>query len=122
MREAAVDFWASPSAAAHARHFTVAVITDWGLTASVDTIELLVSELVTNAVRHAGTSGEVRIAELCDGVRIGVADASTDPPTLDVIDLTSSSGRGMHLVSDLSDAWGIDLRDDGKVVWFELTS
>lgn len=122
MREAVVDFVASPSAAADARHFASATAREWGLADLVDTIELLVSELVTNAVCHAGSHGELRLAELDDGVHVGVTDASTDSPAVPLVDPTVASGRGLLLVRELSDAWGIDRRDDGKVVWFELTS
>jgi anti-sigma regulatory factor (Ser/Thr protein kinase) len=122
MREAAAGFSASPSAAAHARHFAAAVVRGWGLPDTVDTLELLVSELVTNAVRHAGTPGEVHIAELVDRVRVDVTDASPIAPTQPHIDLTETSGRGLLLVRELSDAWGIDLRNHGKAVWFELTT
>ncbi len=81
--------------------------------------ELLVSELTTNALRHAAGPFEVRVrAE--PRVRVEVRDSSTRLPTVRDLDATEESGRGLHIVGELARAWGTEERADGKVVWFEL--
>jgi anti-sigma regulatory factor (Ser/Thr protein kinase) len=122
MRRAAVAFANSYSAAASARRFATATARSWGLASITDLLELLVSELVTNAVRHADSPGIIELSELEAGMRVDVADECATPPTMSDIDPTADCGRGLHLVDELADAWGIDLRDDGKVVWFELST
>jgi anti-sigma regulatory factor (Ser/Thr protein kinase) len=81
----------------------------------------LVDELVTNAVLHAYEPISLHLWCQRDGVRIGVSDGSTDPPTSEphgVIDLT---GRGLELVDRLSTGWGTDVHEGGKLVWAEIT-
>ena len=83
---------------------------------------LLVSELVTNAVRYGGSRALLE-AHLPGGcLRVSVAD---DNPSLPVVglspDLTAESGRGVLLVSTLASRWGVERLDSGgKAVWFEL--
>jgi anti-sigma regulatory factor (Ser/Thr protein kinase) len=91
----------------------------------LETAELLLSELVTNAVQHAqvppGREIEVRY-ELSDHrLRIEVADASGSQPVQRTADDDDERGRGLLLVDSLAAKWGVSLRDAvGKVVWFEL--
>jgi anti-sigma regulatory factor (Ser/Thr protein kinase) len=87
----------------------------------IDDIELLVSELVTNAVLHARSDARVTIELLDDRVRVTVADASPIVPRLRDYGPAAVTGRGMLLVDRLSDQWGVDVDDGaGKRVWFEL--
>ena len=88
----------------------------------VEVVTLLVSEAVTNAVLHAGTEVRVRIGRDGAAVRVEVADASPDEPQLRNPSEEAATGRGMLLIEELSDAWGLQHSDDGKVVWFELSS
>jgi anti-sigma regulatory factor (Ser/Thr protein kinase) len=88
-------------------------------------VALLVSELVTNAVRHAGASAgdsiHLSVVVGSSRVRVEVADpgpgfeAAPSAPTR-----FQSSGWGLYLVSRLSDRWGIDRAAHGTSVWFEL--
>jgi anti-sigma regulatory factor (Ser/Thr protein kinase) len=88
--------------------------------ATVEMATLLVSELVTNAVLHAGTAIELCV-ELRGGIlRVEVRDGTTLAPSRRRYDLTAGTGRGMMLVEELAAAWGSELVDDGKLVWFEL--
>ena len=83
---------------------------------------LLVSELVTNAVRYGG-SRAVLEAHLPGGcLRVSVADDNPDLPVVgSQPDLTAESGRGVMLVSTLASRWGVErLESGGKAVWFEL--
>ena len=87
---------------------------------------LIVSELVTNAVLHAGTTIGVTVGRLGDGVRIDVSDGDPHLPVVDAIspdDLLSNRsmvGRGLALVAAVSDRWGAEPDGDGKAVWAEV--
>lgn len=82
---------------------------------------VVVSELVTNAVIHAGTTVAVRIHLLdAGGVRLEVADSRSWPPVPRQLVPDSVGGRGLVLVQALADSWGVDATPDGKVVWAEI--
>jgi len=84
--------------------------------------QLLVTELVTNAARHAQTPVEVTIATAVGRVRIEARDGSAATPTPPQVD-TPTRHRGLHLIEDLSEDWGVEPQDGGgKVVWCEVTS
>jgi len=87
----------------------------------VDAAQLLISELVTNAVLHARTDITLRIKPHDDGVRIEVLDSSTTRALPKHYSDDASTGRGLMLVEALADAWGTDVDGDHKVVWFELS-
>jgi anti-sigma regulatory factor (Ser/Thr protein kinase) len=85
----------------------------------VHAVVLAVSELVTNAVEHAGTSIDLR-AGVGDGrLRVEVADGSGDLPHARTPDAGRLGGRGLHLVQQLADRWSVDTTPVGKTVWFE---
>lgn len=86
-----------------------------------DTAELLVSELVTNAVLHAGT--EVAVEASVDGtsLRVEVRDGSSHLPSPRAYGRLASTGRGLHLLEALVDQWGVDRDPPGKRIWFELS-
>ena len=82
---------------------------------------LLVSELVTNAVRYGGSRAvlEARLPGGC--LRVSVADDNPDLPVVGTEPgLTAESGRGVLLVSTLASRWGVEQLTGGKAVWFEL--
>ncbi len=111
---------AVPCARLHARH----VLREWGLTALRDDAELLVSELVTNAV-HASRSMEwsfpVRLRLLSDRtqVLIVVWDANPEPPVRTEAADDDENGRGLMLVETISERWDWSATPDagGKMVW-----
>lgn len=84
----------------------------------VDTATLLVSEVVANAVLHAGTPVTLRCLGGPDGALIEVADGSPVTPSTRSQAGEATTGRGMRLVEDLATDSGVELREDGKVVWF----
>ena len=88
----------------------------------VDDAELLVSELVTNAVRHGTPPITVRVeCEAERGLCVSVTDENPEEPTPRVADAEDENGRGMRLVDVISDRWGVQQRDgDGKEIWFRL--
>jgi hypothetical protein len=82
---------------------------------------LVVSELVSNAVAHAGTEISVGISLKEHGVvRIEVSDGRTWPPRPRAVTPDSVGGRGLLLVEALSDRWGVETRAEGKTVWAEI--
>lgn len=109
-----------PRAARAARDFLVRFLPQPQLGDVRDTSELLVSEVVTNALRH--TDGAIHLAlwRYPDRIRVEVADETSRPPVVGVTDLLDESGRGVPLMDALSDRWGTAPHGAGKVVWFEL--
>jgi len=84
--------------------------------------QLVVTELVTNAARHAHTPVEVTIDTTVGRVRVEARDDSAEMPAPHLVD-TPTRHRGMHLIEDLSEGWGAEAQDaGGKVIWCELTS
>ena len=109
-----------PRSATTARRFTERQLAEWGLPGLVDTARLLVSELVINAVTHAGT--ESRLVLVSDGVglRVEVSDHSPRVPSLPDPSPGVPTGRGLRIVAELAAEWGVEEGPDGKTVWFEL--
>jgi anti-sigma regulatory factor (Ser/Thr protein kinase) len=110
------------ASAANARHIVRDVLVHAGVDrwAVIDTAMLLVSELVTNAVVHARTPVEVRIAVGDDVVRVEARDGSTSPPRRVRVGAGATHGRGLALIEQLATTWGSITEADGKTVWFEL--
>jgi anti-sigma regulatory factor (Ser/Thr protein kinase) len=99
----------------------------WGLPQDVtDTAELLLSELMTNAYRHAKAPAGREIWARCvateERIRVTVTDANDTLPTRGKASVDDESGRGLALVAALADVWGAERREHGigKEVWFEL--
>ena len=113
---------ATPSAPARARDAVRHLLITWDLEPLADTATLLSSELVTNAVRHAGTRLEVVVQQLpSGGIRLAVSDAAPgDWPRVNMPGAEDEGGRGMWLVDKLSSSWGTTTGRRGKSVWFEL--
>ncbi|MDQ3756844.1 MAG: SpoIIE family protein phosphatase [Actinomycetota bacterium] len=107
------------SAPTQARRALREVAAQWAVDAEEAVLPL--SELVTNAVLHAGM-GEVKVViALAQGVmRVEVHDTVEDLPALLSHELDSGTGRGLPLVAATSDRWGADPQPDGKRVWFEM--
>jgi serine phosphatase RsbU (regulator of sigma subunit)/anti-sigma regulatory factor (Ser/Thr protein kinase) len=120
---ATVTLPADLAAIGNARAFATATLDRWGLSRLSDTVRLLASELVTNALIH--TDGPATLELRRDGgtVRLRVTDADTRPPQLREDaepDLESDSGRGMVLVEALSSTWGVEPSGSGKTVWADV--
>jgi anti-sigma regulatory factor (Ser/Thr protein kinase) len=128
-----LELGALPTAVPCARLHAKQLAWEWGLSSIAETIELLVSELTTNAVHAvAGQGGHpaIRLRLLSDSTRtrIEVWDANLQPPAPQdpsadgMPDLEAESGRGLFLVTVLSDRWdwASTQEPQGKTVWCEL--
>jgi DNA-binding NarL/FixJ family response regulator len=109
-----------PTAPRAARRFIDQTLRRWECGEAIETIELLVSELVTNALVHAESVADVAILLRPDAIRVEVGDDSPTPPQRRHAKDNEPSGRGIALVDALSSRWGVDGYADGKVVWFEV--
>jgi serine phosphatase RsbU (regulator of sigma subunit)/anti-sigma regulatory factor (Ser/Thr protein kinase) len=105
---------------ASAREWVRGTLATWGLEPMVELAELLVSELVTNALRHANGPIELTALLLDDVVTLGVSDADQPLPRLRKAKEGDEGGRGLQLVAMLSARWGARPTAEGKVVWCEL--
>ncbi|MET9430979.1 MULTISPECIES: SpoIIE family protein phosphatase [unclassified Streptomyces] len=108
-----------PRSVGRARELARAQLTAWELGPLVDTVELLVSELVTNALRYG--EGEIRLRLLRDRTLVcEVWDAGLVQPRRRRARDTDEGGRGLQLVGLLSTSWGSRRTPRGKTVWFDL--
>jgi CheY-like chemotaxis protein len=113
-------FPADLQSARAARRFVRDSLVAWGCDGLLDAVELLVSELVTNAVVHARSDVELTISLRDDRVRVEVIDSTDVHVQRRDAAGESQSGRGMALIEALALAWGIDTLVAGKAVWFEV--
>ncbi|MFF0089779.1 SpoIIE family protein phosphatase [Streptomyces canus] len=110
-----------PVEAGRARAVVREQLHDWGLGRLADGAELMVSELVTNAVRHSHSRPvELRLVR-GDSLLCEVDDDDHDLPNLSSAGPTDEQGRGLRVVSTLAREWGASRTKAGKTVWFELT-
>ncbi|MEV0695409.1 SpoIIE family protein phosphatase [Streptomyces sp. NPDC050388] len=115
---AAWDLPPDPAVVAEARRTATRQLTHWGLDELVFTTELVVSELVTNAIRHAG--GPVRLRLIRERALVcEVFDGGATTPHLRHPRAMDEGGRGLLLVSQLAQRWGTRFVPDGKVIWAE---
>jgi len=117
---AAWTLTARPTAVAQARDLIRDRLLAWGLHGLADVVELLVSELVTNALRYGIAPFGLRMTRDADNVMIEVSDGNPTVPRLRNVQVGDEGGRGLHLVDELSSDWGVRTRPQGKTVWFTL--
>lgn len=118
-----LELWPFPSAVPCARSHAAAVLTEWGLAALVDDATLIVSELITNAVAAASSMVDtapvlLRLFVVRGWLVVEAWDSHPSFPEPRLPDADEDSGRGLLIVSALSEACGTDLSaDQRKVVW-----
>lgn len=104
--------------ASTARKLVTEQLSLWSLTELADVTELVVSELVGNALRYGGGPGKLRL--LCDDrLRVEVSDTGPDLPQIQHADVSDEGGRGLQLINLLCRRWGSCRTATGKVVWAE---
>ena len=87
---------------------------------TIDSAELMLSELVTNAVVHGFGPIELELGREADFIRAAVTDTSPRLPTSRTPAEFDPHGRGLHIVQALAHDWGVAEHDTGKSVWFTL--
>ncbi|WP_461090681.1 SpoIIE family protein phosphatase [Streptomyces incanus] len=107
------------AAPGRARRLARKALSRWGMEDLSDSVELLVSEVVTNAVRYASRPVTLRLLRT-DVLRCEVGDDVPQLPRLRQARATDEGGRGLYLVNRLARRWGATRLSTGKVVWFEL--
>jgi CheY-like chemotaxis protein/anti-sigma regulatory factor (Ser/Thr protein kinase) len=109
-------------AAREARALVADLLRTWGYDELVDDAQLVVSELVTNAVAHTSSNCAVVVNRSGGGVRIEVRDEGAGIPDPQVPSDSAEGGRRLMIVSALATAWGVDTEPPTKTVWVELTA
>ena len=123
MRTASTSLPPEPVSARACRRFLVAALEEWGADQFADDAVLLLSELVTNAVVHAGTEIQVHLRLDGDVLRVEVRDANPRLPRVKHFSMLSGTGRGLALVAGTARSWDVEpLPEGGKKIWFELES
>jgi PAS domain S-box-containing protein len=117
---AAIDLDPDPRSVSQGRRFVADTLADWGHDDCVDAARLVVSEILTNAVRHARGPIGLRMHRAEHEVTVEISDDSTHLPQRRIPDPQDENGRGLMLVDTLTDAWGTRPTDTGKTVWFTL--
>ncbi len=117
-----VAYWTldpEDAAPGRARRLARCALSRWGLEEMSDSVELLISEVVTNAVRYASRPVTLRLLRT-DVLRCEVGDDVPQLPRLRQARATDEGGRGLYLVNKMARRWGATRLSTGKVVWFEL--
>lgn len=119
---ASIDLPTHPRSVPTARRLLSELLTSWDAVRFRDDANLLVSELVTNVVRHVDDPDSPMVLEVQlngPGLHVAVADSSTTRPVMRG-QRVSGGGHGLALVEALAERWGTEAAGDGKRVWFEL--
>lgn len=120
-RQAEVLLPGQPASVPAARRFVRQALTSWGEDAVLDDAMLVVSELITNAVLHAQGEVTVRVTLSREGsVQVDVVDGSARLPRARGYGGESTTGRGLRMVADIAQAWGVEPGPAGKRVWARL--
>lgn len=113
----------SPAAAQVSRHWILPIAAAMGAnTSALSVIELLVSEIVTNAVKygHVHDTIDVAVQRSGDLITVTVRDNNPSAPQVRNTGPLEPGGRGMHLVTHLAHTWGTNPQSTGKSVWFTV--
>ena len=109
-----------PESVAAARRFVREALVGHHLSALVDDVTLVASELTTNAVRHAGTPFTVTVRGVADAVVLSVRDGSSARPVPQDAGSEDDAGRGVVIVDVVSRDWGVVVEGRTKTVWAEF--
>lgn len=118
---AALPLTAAPASVGEARRFVRLRLDELEVPEPpLEDAVLLTSELVTNALLHAGTGFEVRLDTDPNRVRVEVHDGGQRLPLASAATMDATGGRGLLLVGQIANDWGVDRSVGGKSVWFEM--
>ena len=115
-----LDIPHDPIGSGLAREMVRETLAEWAMEGLLDEAELVVSELVTNAVTHGGSACRLELSHSSGALRIEVIDEGEGSPEPQPYDSSSEHGRGLVLVSAMSTSWGVESAPEGKKVWAVL--
>jgi anti-sigma regulatory factor (Ser/Thr protein kinase) len=120
---ARMDFPPAERSVPAARRAVRLLLDSWGVPAGTEDVELVVSELLGNAVQHAGTEAslELELAFSPPSLRVSVADGSAVRPLVRELESHAHDGRGLHIVEALGERWGAEDHHGGKRIWVEMS-
>jgi anti-sigma regulatory factor (Ser/Thr protein kinase) len=111
------------AATATARQVVERACRAWHLDHVLDTAQLVITELVSNVVRHARTEMEISLTAGHGALRLAVHDGDPSPPAVPKPgDNMAETGRGLLVIQALTTGWGTMSNEDGKVVWAVLAT
>ncbi|WP_052434544.1 ATP-binding protein [Streptacidiphilus melanogenes] len=113
---AVASFPPHPRNVRHARRITRTALAAWGATDLVDSAEMIVSELVTNAMRYGSGPVDLTLALTDAGLRVSVTDEGTALPSAREAGEDALGGRGLQIVRLLAESWDVVVRLTGKTV------
>ena len=115
------SFEHTPKSVAAARRFAAELLAGTADRDALDAIQLMVSELATNCIRHTDSGFDLTIIQDSGRIRVEASDRGAGEPRKQSPGPTDPSGRGLQIVDVLSTDWGCDHRPDvGKTVWFTI--
>ena len=121
LHRAGMELDAGPDLPWRARQFVRTHLEQWSVSDDcIDTVLLLTSEVVTNALSHASPPLHLAMTHGTFGVNVDVSDSSLVEPEVGRPDFDHEGGRGLWLVETLATMWGHTLSDERKSVWFTL--
>lgn len=118
-----LDLSPHPSSVARARSFVTEALEQWAVPEETEQLaRLAISELVTNAIVHAGTHVVVRVRPEVDAVWVGVTDQNDSLPVRQTTEPDHVGNRGLAIVDAVARRWGVDQQFSrpGKTVWFTV--
>lgn len=110
------------------RHFLDGLLQRWELVPLLDDVQVMASEVVTNALIHAHSAVDLRLREYPNRIRVEVQDSDPNPPVPTTLledeagNEEAEAGRGLLIVDALAQAWGSSPAGRGKVTWFEIAN
>jgi anti-sigma regulatory factor (Ser/Thr protein kinase) len=120
-RIAMMPLVSEPVVASRARHFVADTLAEWSLTDPQDSAAMVVTELVSNAIRHTGAPIALHLYHYGERLVVEVLDEDDRPPRRMQPSLQDENHRGVYIVDMLTRRWGSRPTARGKVVWAELT-
>jgi anti-sigma regulatory factor (Ser/Thr protein kinase) len=121
-RNASFDLPPTAGSVRVARHVLLELMRAWAVSHDPDDAALLLTELVTNVVDHVGGEAELtlELSAADDWLRIAVVDGSASRPVVRELSGDQPRGRGMRMVQEIADRWGVEDHRGGKRVWCDL--
>jgi anti-sigma regulatory factor (Ser/Thr protein kinase) len=115
-------FCPEPESVRAARRFATGALTDTPSDV-LEAVELMVSELATNCIRHAQTAFDLMVARRQGEIRVEVTDRANGTPAMRSPGPDDPTGRGLQIVNLLAQAWGVEYRKpEGTTVWFTVAA